>query len=373
MLIRHLLTTARPCVVKSHAVRSRSTVSSLRTLSSNYARSRTKTSSLSSSSLPPFRVASYHSLNTIIPTTLLLPTSFQESRKGSRSHYAPLLPTTGAFDLHAMSFSSSSEERRRQRLENRNRRRQSARVMEKEREEEQQIETVTGEPVSGYKPSGRSQIDSLTAGQSAYIRNVWGLVGANLGVCSVGTITAMTVLPVSPLIPGIASLGFLLGLTMGAPKGSNPALRAGLLGGFAFTTGMTLGPPVGAAMGMDPLLVPMALGASSGIFVGATAFSMFAPEGRLLALGGPLFGGVLVLLGCGIVNMIWGPYPVLSSLSLYGGLGIFTLFVAYDTQQILDDYKNGVRDTVQHSIGLFIDFVAIFRRVLMMLMMRGDD
>ena len=33
----------------------------------------------------------------------------------------------------------------------------------------------------------------------------------------------------------------------------------------------------------------------------------------------------------------------------------------------------GVRDTVQHSIGLFIDFVAIFRRILMIFMMRGDD
>jgi Bax inhibitor 1 len=124
---------------------------------------------------------------------------------------------------------------------------------------------------------------------------------------------------------------------------------------------------------MDPLLVPMALGASSGIFVGATAFSMFAPEGKLLSWGGPLFGGCLVMIGCQVVNMIWGPIPALQSLSLYGGLVLFTAFVAYDTQQILDDYKNGVRDTVQHSIGLFIDFVAIFRRVLMLFMMRGDD
>ena len=84
-------------------------------------------------------------------------------------------------------------------------------------------------------------------------------------------------------------------------------------------------------------------------------------------------GGVFTLIGCQVVNMIWGPYPVLTDISLYGGLGIFTLFVAYDTQQILDDYKNGVRDTVQHSIGLFIDFVAIFRRMLMLFMMRGDD
>ena len=259
---------------------------------------------------------------------------------------SPLLTTTFKFNpsssnnvslLQTMHFSTSNDERRRQRAERRRRRQGSRTVLEKERE------SVTGEPVDDAQQatSGRRQIDAMSEGQGAYIRNVWGLVGANLGVSSVGTITAMTVLPVSPLIPAIASLGLLLGLTMGAPKGSNPVLRAGLLGGFAFTTGMTLGPLVGAAMQMDPLLVPMALAASSGIFVGATAFSMFAPEGKLLSWGGPLFGGVLVMIGCQVFNIFMGPYPVLNNVMLYGGLGIFTVFVAYDTQQILDDYKNG--------------------------------
>ena len=140
-----------------------------------------------------------------------------------------------------MNFASASDDRRRQRQERRTKR--AGGVLEKERPPatDEQRESVTGESVSDYKTSGLSQVDAMSEGQSAYLRGVWGLVGANLGVCSIGTITAMAVLPgVSPLIPGIASLGFLLGLTMGAPKGSNPVLRAGLLGAFAFTTGMTL-------------------------------------------------------------------------------------------------------------------------------------
>ena len=52
---------------------------------------------------------------------------------------------------------------------------------------------------------------------------------------------------------------------------------------------------------------------------------------------------------------------------------LFTVYVAYDTQVILDDYKNGMEDAVQHSLQLFLDFVNIFRRVLFMFMMTNDD
>merc|ERR1712146_214657 len=108
---------------------------------------------------------------------------------------------------------------------------------------------------------------------------------------------------------------------------------------------------------MDPLLLPLALGASSGIMISATLASLFMPEGRMLAMGGPLLGGLFVMLGCGILGLFY-PHPVLHSVMLYGGLALFTAFTAYDTQMILNDYKEGQRDVVQHSIGLFINFMA---------------
>merc|ERR1712146_214424 len=74
-------------------------------------------------------------------------------------------------------------------------------------------------------------------------------------------------------------------------------------------------------------------------------------------VGGPLLGGLFVMLGCGILGLFY-PHPVLHSVMLYGGLALFTAFTAYDTQMILNDYKEGQRDVVQHSIGLFINFMA---------------
>ena len=163
--------------------------------------------------------------------SVLLSSSFHNENRNNKPFdpYSPMM-------LQTIDFSTKRDnERARLRAQ---RRARAAGVLEKDREEEQR-ESVTGEPVSDLGPRVR-QVDALSDGANAYIRNVWGLVGANLGVCSVGTVVAMTVLPVSPIIPGIASIGLLLGLSFGAPKGSNPVLRAGLLGGFAFTTGMTL-------------------------------------------------------------------------------------------------------------------------------------
>ena len=60
--------------------------------------------------------------------------------------------------------------------------------MTKEREQ------VTGEPVhdlSDSSEASRRQIDAMSDGQAAYLRRVWGLAGANVGIASVGCIGGM--------------------------------------------------------------------------------------------------------------------------------------------------------------------------------------
>jgi hypothetical protein len=67
-------------------------------------------------------------------------------------------------------------------------------------------------------------------------------------------------------------------------------------------------------------------------------------------------------------------YPLLHNVYLYGGLGLFTLYIAYDTQKMIDEYNMGVDDHLKHAVDLFIDFKIVFTRVLQLLMLsRGDD
>ena len=56
----------------------------------------------------------------------------------------------------------------------------------------------------------------------------------------------------------------------------------------------------------------------------------------------------------------------------YGGLGLFTLYIAYDTQKMIDEYEMGEDDHLKHAVDLFIDFKVIFTRVLVLLMGRDE-
>ena len=164
----------------------------------------------------------------------------------------------------------------------------------------------------------------------------------------------------------------LFGIMRTNPSTTKPAVRAALLGSFAVLTGMTLSPLVQYSLMVDPIILPMAFGAATTIFVGASLVSLVAPRGRMLSMGGPLTGGLFGLMGLGIVGIFY-PHPMLMNVYMYGGILLFAAFTAYETQQILNDYRMGVRDAVSHSVGLFIDFVSIFRKILFLLTMRGDD
>lgn len=98
---------------------------------------------------------------------------------------------------------------------------------------------------------------------------------------------------------------------------------------------------------MDPLILPLSLGATTAVFAGMTTMSLFMQKGATLRWAGPLFGGVMGMFGCAILGMFY-PHPILHNIMLYGGLAIFSAYVAYDTQQILDDYEHGVRDPLKH-------------------------
>lgn len=66
------------------------------------------------------------------------------------------------------------------------------------------------------------------------------------------------------------------------------------------------------------------------------------------------------------------PLSLLLSLSLlqiqlYLGLVMFCGFVLFDTQLIIERFNNGDNDYIWHSVDLFIDFIAIFKRLLIIL------
>ena len=52
------------------------------------------------------------------------------------------------------------------------------------------------------------------------------------------------------------------------------------------------------------------------------------------------------------------------------GLAVFCGFIMFDTQLIIRKARNGDKDFIAHSLDLFIDFVQVFRKVLILLMQK---
>ena len=52
---------------------------------------------------------------------------------------------------------------------------------------------------------------------------------------------------------------------------------------------------------------------------------------------------------------------------------LFCGFIMWDTQMIIEKRRRGDKDFIAHSLDLFIDFVQIFRKVLILLMQKVKD
>ena len=108
-------------------------------------------------------------------------------------------------------------------------------------------------------------------------------------------------------ILGFALLGAALafGLFFTPDNGKNRGMRLSMLLGFAFFSGLGMGPLLDLAIRINPTIVPNALLLSSMIFASFTGVSLFAPDGQYLFLGGTLLSGLSTLFWLGLINLFF--------------------------------------------------------------------
>eukprot|EP00662_Eupelagonemidae_sp_cell21_P006698 gene6698-50812_t len=143
--------------------------------------------------------------------------------------------------------------------------------------------------------------------------------------------------------------------------------------GFGFCDGCVWRVRFGMAARIDPTLILAAAGLTCMIFTCFTLAARYAKRRSYLYLGGFLGSCILGLIACSFLQIFFH-WKVLHAMQLYGGLVVFSLYVVYDTQKMIEKAHMGVRDHLIDSLELFIDLMAIFRRVLIILMRsRSDD
>merc|ERR1719433_1151350 len=167
------------------------------------------------------------------------------------------------------------------------------------------------------------------------------------------------------LIFSLLGAGIAFGLFMTPDNGKNRGTRLSMLMAFAFLTGLGLGPLLSMAIMVNPSLVPSAFMLTSAIFACFTGAALFAPDGKYLYLGGTLLSGLSTLLFLGFLNIFFKS-QLLFQAHLYIG------FAMFDTQVIIRKARNGDKDFIAHSLDLFIDFVQVFRKVLILLMQKEE-
>lgn len=114
---------------------------------------------------------------------------------------------------------------------------------------------------------------------------------------------------------------------------------------------------------------------TAGIVAGLSTVAACAPSEKFLNAGGPLAVGLGVVFAAALGSAFLPPITSLgaglASISLYGGLLLFSGFLMYDTQKLIAEAERtpeyDVFDPVNASLHLYLDAVNLFIRLATML------
>jgi FtsH-binding integral membrane protein len=121
---------------------------------------------------------------------------------------------------------------------------------------------------------------------------------------------------------------------------------------------------------------------TAGIVGGLSTVAICAPSEKFLNMGGPLAIGLGVVFASSIGSMFLSPATALGaglySISLYGGLLLFSGFLLYDTQKIIKRAEThpafgfAPYDPINNCISIYLDTLNIFIRIVTLLAGGGN-
>lgn len=204
-----------------------------------------------------------------------------------------------------------------------------------------------------------SAANATVADRMAFLRKVYGLFLLSLCTTVVAAFISPAVISPAAFWPLlIAYIGtFIFAMVVQRKPGWN------LVALFSFTTvsGLTLGPVM---VIYDLAVIQEALVLTVLIFGGLTVYVMGSKR-DFSFLGGFLLMGILVIIVGGLLNAFVFQSSATQFMIAGGGVILFSGFVLYDTSNILRRYD--VRDYTGATLALYLDFVLMFRYLLMLL------
>ncbi|XP_076669949.1 bax Inhibitor-1 [Andrena cerasifolii] len=200
-----------------------------------------------------------------------------------------------------------------------------------------------------------------------HLKNVYGCLSLSTVSAAMGAYMHLyTEFLQANLLTTLGTFGLLFALISTPDNGKNKKLRLSYLLGFAFLSGLGLGPLFQLIMAVNPSIIITSLIGTTVVFVSFSISSLLAERGRWLYLGGTLISLLNVMVLFSFINLFLR-WSFFYQAHLYVGLFLMCGFVIYDTQLIIEKYHMGNKDFILHSLDLFIDFIGIFRHLLIIL------
>ena len=140
---------------------------------------------------------------------------------------------------------------------------------------------------------------------------------------------------------------------------SKPQLKHALWTGFAVSMA---GSTSWLWLFGSPLLAQAALGTGC-VVGGLSAWAISSHSISFNPYIGALYTGLGIVVGAGVGNMIW-LMPILHTLSIYGGLAVFSGLLVWDTQTLVKKAKTSDKyDPINESLNVYLDTLNIFIRI----------
>jgi FtsH-binding integral membrane protein len=122
-----------------------------------------------------------------------------------------------------------------------------------------------------------------------------------------------------------------------------------------------------------PLIAQAAL-ATGCVVGGLSLMAMNAKPGSMEKFDTPLGIGLGIVVAAGLGAMLF-PMPLLHSISLYGGLAVFSGLTLTDTQKLIRNAEDSFQyDPINESLGIYLDTINIFVRIVQILIdIKGNN
>lgn len=168
------------------------------------------------------------------------------------------------------------------------------------------------------------------------------------------------------LLSALMAIGFAIALFSSEDNGKNQNTRLFYLCGFAFASGIGLGPLMEMAIFVNPSIIATAFLSTCVLFACFSLSAIFSEHRKWLYLGGTLTSFLSLLLFMSIINLFIGS-KLLFQVHIYLGFFLVCAFIIYDTSLIIEKRRRGDTDYITHSVLLFLDFINMFRYLLIIL------